>query len=212
MTTDRRAFSTATLSEEAGRWFLSFTCQVEGNDAPALFPGSVVGVDLGVTHLAVLSSGELVDNPRCLNRYARKMARLNRELARRSKGSKRRAVTKAKLAKAHRQVRCARRDALHQLTPQLATTYETVVIEDLNVKGMTSRPKPRPDPERSGAFLPNGRRSKAGLNRAILDVAPGEFRRQLTYKLAWHQGTLVVADRFYPSSKTCSSCGAVRAK
>ena len=142
----------ATLSEEAGRWFCSFTCEVDRYDAPARQKGSVVGVDLGVSRLAVLSTGEAFDNPRCPNRYARKMARLQRELSRRSKGSKRRAVTKAKLARAHRRVRCARTDALHQLTSQLASTYETVVIEDLNVKGMTSKPKPKPDLERPGAF------------------------------------------------------------
>ena len=132
----------ATLANEAGRWFVAFCCEVDWNDLPA--PSGVIGVDLGVRHLAVLSSGEFVDNPQPLNRYQRKMSRLQRELSRRQKGSQRRARTRAKLARCHRKVRCTRRDALHQLTSRLANSYSTVVIEDLNVKGMTTAPRPRP--------------------------------------------------------------------
>ena len=201
----------ATLTNEAGRWFVSFCCEVERNDDTARLPDAVVGVDLGVLHLAALSTGEFVENPKALNRYQHKVARLQRELARRQRGSKRRVQTKTKLSRCHRQVRCLRKDALHQLTIRLATSYATVVIEDLNVTGMTAAPTPRPDPDRPGAYLQNGRSAKAGLYRALLDVAPGEFRRQLTYKLAWRGGTLIVADRWYPSSKTCASCGTVKA-
>lgn len=200
------------LSQEAGRWFASFCCEVERTDSPARFPDAVVGVDLGVKHLAVLSTGECIENPKALNRYQRKMARLQRELSRRQAGSKRRAQTKAKLARCHRHVRCIRFDALHQVTTNLASTYGTVIIEDLNVKGMTASPKPVPDPDRPGAHLRNGKTAKAGLNRAVLDVAPGNFRRQLTYKLEWHGGQLIIADRWYPSSKICSSCGTAKAK
>ena len=96
------------------------------------------------------------------------------------------------------------------LTTDLATSYGTVVVEDLNVSGMTAKPKPRPDGQ--GGFSHNGRRQKAGLNKSVLDAAPYEFSRQLTYKLTWRCGTLAVADRFFPSSKTCSSCGSVKAK
>ena len=77
---------------------------------------------------------------------------------------------------------------------------------------MTKAPRPTHRRRAAGAFARNGRRAKAGLNRAILDASPGELRRQLAYKLAWHGGTLVVADRFFASSKTCSSCGSVKAK
>jgi putative transposase len=202
----------ATIAEEAGRWFVSFCCEVERSDAPARFPDEVVGVDLGVVHLASLSNGMVVDNPKLLNHYRRKMARLNRELSRRKIGSKRRELTKVQLARVHRKVRCLRADSLHQLTSSLAASYGTVVIEDLNVAGMTASPRPHPDPNRPGHHLRNGKAAKAGLNRAILDTAPGEFRRQLTYKLAWRGGTLVVADRWFPSSKLCSSCGSVIAK
>jgi putative transposase len=180
----------ATIAEEAGRWFISFCCQVERSDAPASSPDDVVGVDLGVSHLAVLSTGKFVKNPKPLERYARRMARLQHELARRQKGSRRRARTRS----------------------HLAATYGTIAIEDLNVKGMTASPRPRPDPMQPGRYLSNNKRAKAGLNRSILDTAPSEFRRQLAYKVAWRGGKLVVAGRFYPSSKTCSSCGSVKAK
>ena len=161
-------------------------------------------------HLAALSTGELVENPKALERYRRRMARLQRELSRREKGSKRRARTKARLARTHVRVANLRRDAIHKLTTELASTYGTVVIEDLNVAGMTSAPKPVPDG--AGGHTHNGRSAKAGLNRAVLDVCPAELRRQLNYKLAWRGGTLVVADRFFPSSKTCSSCGRAKAE
>ena len=167
-----RALS-ATIKEEAGRWFVSFGCEVERHDAVATYPDAIVGVDLGVHHFAALSTGELVENPRPVSHHARRMARLNRELSRRQQGSKRRAKTKAKLARCHRRVANVRRDTLHKLTTHLATAYGTVVIEDLAVKNMTACPKPVADLEHPGAFLPNGARRKAGLNRALLDTLPG---------------------------------------
>ncbi len=208
----RARILSATIAEEAGRWFVSFTCEVQRQDPPAAHPNAVIGVDLGVEHLATLSTGGVVVNPKALSRYARRTARLKRELARQKMGSGRRRRTKAKVARCHRKVVNVRRDAIHRLTSDLARTYDTVVVEDLNIKGMTAVPKPALDPEHAGQHLANGRRAKAGLNRSILDAGLGEVRRQLTYKLAWHGGRLIVADRFFPSSKTCSSCGAVKAK
>ncbi len=201
----------ATVKEEAGRWFVSFGCEAERHDPVATYPDAIVGVDLGVHHLAAVSSGELFENPRPVSRYARRMARLNRELQRRQKGSKRPARTRTKLARCHRQVANVRRDGLHKLTTHLATAYGTVVIEDLAVKNMTASPRPKVDPCNPGAFVRNGARRKAGLNRSLCDTAPGELRRQLSYKMAWHGGHLVVADRFFPSSKQCSSCKKAKA-
>ena len=97
------------------------------------------------------------------------MARLSRELARRERGSKRRWRTKAKVARCHANVAAIRRDAIHKCTSDLARTYGTVVVEDLNVAGMTAAPAPKPD--RTRGHAPNGRRRKAGLNRAILDAS-----------------------------------------
>jgi putative transposase len=149
----------------------------------------------------VLSDGTFVENPRAMNRYSKQMARLKKERSRRVRGSKRHRHTQQKIADTHRKVKNLRTDALHQLSAKLSQSYGTVVIEDLNVKGMSASAKG------SGNW-----RGKAALNRAILDVAPAEFRRQLSYKLAWRGGNLIVADRYFPSSKTCSACGRVKAK
>lgn len=192
----------ATVSETAGRWYVSFGCLVERPEAVPAQPGDVVGVDVGVRSLAVVSTGEVVANPKHASRYARRMARLGRQCSRRRGPARGRAPSrrwqrsKAALATTHAKVAAARRDGLHKLTTRLATTYGTVVVEDLNVAGMTSSAKG------SGR-----RRAKAGLNRAVLDAAPAELRRQLTYKAVWCGSRLVVADRWYPSSKMCSGCG-----
>ncbi|MGH9002623.1 MAG: IS607 family element RNA-guided endonuclease TnpB [Acidimicrobiia bacterium] len=195
----------ATVSERAGRWYVSFGVEVERAERRPARPDSVVGVDVGVRALAVLSTGETVPNPKHLGRYQRRMTRLQGELARRrgpanGRPSKRWQATKRRQARAHAKVADARADGLHQLTTRLATTYGTVVVENLNVQGMTASGTGR------------GRRGKAGLNRAVLDVAPGELRRQLAYKTRWYGSTLVVADRWYPSSKTCSACQTAKAK
>ena len=182
---------------------MSFTCQAQREPPPRNgSAGPAVGVDIGVSALAVLSTGEKVPNPKHLSRYQRRITRRQRELSRRCgpargrKPSKRWQDSSARLARVHAKVARARADGLHKLTTRLAKSYPVVVVEDLNVAGMTASAKG------SGHW-----RGKAGLNRAILDVAPGELRRQLGYKCGWYGSALVVADRWYPSSKTCSGCG-----
>ena len=101
---------------------------------------------------------------------------------------------------------------MDKLTTMLATTYRDISIEDLNVKGMTKRPEAKEDPDNPGQYLPNGRKAKAGLNREILDAGFGMFRRMLEYKCALSGARLHIINRWYPSSKTCSNCGAVKAK
>lgn len=193
----------ATVSETGGRWYVAFGCEVErGEPDPCRTRRTIVGVDVGVGSLAVLSTGEVIANPKHLGRYGRRMARLQRELARRQgpcrgrRPSNRWRGTKARLGRSHAKVAAARTDGLHKLTTALATGYDAVVVEDLNVAGMTATARG------SGHW-----RGKAGLNRAVLDVAPAELRRQLAYKCTWYGSALVVADRWYPSSKTCSACG-----
>ncbi|GIJ27463.1 hypothetical protein Vqi01_26250 [Micromonospora qiuiae] len=162
-------------------------------------PSSVVGVDVGITHLAVLSTGELVDNPRHLAAAHARLRQLGRALSRKTgpdrrtgrRPSKRWQRTSARLGRAHARVSNLRRDGLHKLTTRLAREHATIVVEDLNVAGM----------------LRNRR-----LARHIADAGFGEIRRQLTYKAQWNGGQLIVADRWYPSSKTCSGCGAVKTK
>ena len=181
----------ATISRTADRWFVSFTVEVQRHVPAGNGKRTVVGVDVGVRHLAVLSTGVRIANPRSLERQLHKLRRLNRQLARCTPQSKRRRQTRRKLARVHARTAHLRRDAIHKLTTALATGHGTVVVEQLNVAGM----------------IRNRR-----LARVLSDAGLAELRRQLTYKTAWYGSRLVVADRFYPSSKTCSACGWVKDK
>jgi putative transposase len=145
-----------------------------------------VGIDLGVTNFAVTSDGDTIANPRYLERKARHLARYQRHLARCQKGSANRAKASAKVARAHRKIRSARKDFLHRASTRLIRAADIIVIEDLNVAGMVRNRQ---------------------LARAISDCGWGEFRRQLAYKCQRYGRSLVVIDRWYPSSKTCSACG-----
>ncbi|SDJ55204.1 putative transposase [Lentzea albidocapillata subsp. violacea] len=189
----------ATVSCRSGRWFCSFSVENTRTDPAPTRPGTVVGVDLGVTSLAVLSTGEVIANPKHLEVAQRELRRLQRQAARRTgpdtrtgrTPSHRWRRTQARIAVLHARVANARRDGLHKLTTGLVRRFGLIVLEDLNVSGM----------------MRNRR-----LARHIAGVGMGELRRQAGYKTTWGGGRLVVADRWYPSSKTCSDCGAVKAK
>jgi IS605 OrfB family transposase len=181
----------ATISRRADRWSVSFTVEVQRTIPARNGRTSVVGVDVGVRQLAVLSTGQTIPNPRALEASLRKLRRLNRRLARRTPGSRRRSRTRRQLARTYARTANLRRDTLHKLTTSLATQHGTVVVEQLNVAGMVRNRR---------------------LARAIADTGMGELCRQLAYKTTWDGSRLVVADRFYPSSKTCSGCGWVKAK
>jgi IS605 OrfB family transposase len=182
----------ATISRTADRWFVSFTVEVERQIRATNGKTTTIGVDVGIRHLAVLSTGEPpIPNPRALERSIRKLRRLNRELARRRVASRRRKRARRQLARAHARAANLRRDALHKLTTTLANEHATVVVEHLNVAGMARNRR---------------------VARALADTGLAELRRMLAYKTTWYGSQLVVADRFYPSSKTCSACGWVKAK
>jgi putative transposase len=181
----------ATISHRADHWFVSFTVEVQRAIPISNGKPSVVGVDVGVRQLAVLSTGQTVPNPHALKGSLRQLRRLNRELARRRPGSKRRRKTRRRLARVHARAANLRRDALHKVTTSLATQHGTVVVEDLHVAGMVRNRR---------------------LARAISDTGMAELRCQLAYKTIWYGSQLVVADRFTPSSKTCSGCGWVKVK
>jgi putative transposase len=181
----------ATIARTADRWFVSFTVEVERAIPASNGHHTVIGVDVGIRHLATLSTGAAISNPRALEHSLRKLRRLNRQLARRRVGSKRRRTTKQRVARVHARAANLRRDALHKLTTSLATRHGTVVIEHLNMAGMVRNHH---------------------LARALSDIGAGELRRQLAYKPLWYGSRLLVANRFYPSSKTCSTCGWVKAK
>lgn len=181
----------ATVSRTAHRWHVCFTVQLDravpGRHAR---PGSAVGVDLGVKRLltAVDDQGAVIEvaGPKALRAGLRKLARLGKAHSRTQWGSANRAKAARRLARHHARVAAVRADALHKATGLLAARYETVVVEDLNVTGM----------------LGNRR-----LARAVADQGFGQARRMLGYKTGWNGGHLMVADRWYPSSKTCSDCG-----
>lgn len=173
-----------------------------------------VGVDLGTKHLATLSTGETLENPRHLRRAEQRLRRAQRVFSRRvgpdrrrgRAGSRRWHKARARVARIHHQVSEQRSAYLHQVTKRLATQYAAIAVEDLNVAGMTRTARGTSDAPGRNV------RAKAGLNRSILDAAPGEFRRQLDYKTRWYGSQLIVIDQWFPSSKTCSACGAVKTK
>jgi len=176
----------ATVSRRADRWHLSITVDATEASRPPAENKGEVGIDLGVLALATLSTGELWPGPKALRSLLDRLRRLSRSLSRKVKGSRTRDKAKRRLARMHAKIANIRRDSLHKLTASVTQRFHTIGIEDLNVKGM----------------LGNRR-----LARAIADMGFHELRRQLSYKAAWRGGHLVVADRWYPSSKTCSCCG-----
>ncbi|MDA8254223.1 MAG: RNA-guided endonuclease TnpB family protein [Betaproteobacteria bacterium] len=176
---------TVTIKREAdGRYYITFGARVE----VALLPvtASAIGVDLGLKHLATLSSGEKIENSRKLANRLRYLRQQQRCLCRRGKGSKRCERQRLLVARAHRRVADQRSHALHALTTRLVRTHQIICIEDLSVRSMIRHPR---------------------LARHIADAGWGEFRRQIEYKAKWYGRTVIAVDQWFPSSKTCSSCG-----
>lgn len=175
----------ATCSEHAGKWFVSVSVQEETN--PTVGTG-IVGIDLGIKTLAACSDGKTFENPKVLAGNQKRLKKLQKRRTRQEKGSKRREKTRKRIAKLHYRIGCVRKDAIHKATSWVAKTKrpEIVVLEDLNVMGM----------------LKNRR-----LSKSISDASFHEFGSQMTYKQSWNGGSVLIADRFFPSSKTCSDCG-----
>lgn len=194
----------ATVRFERGRWFVSFQVEIQRatGRAPAR-PDVAAGVDLGVTCLAVIAESQgtvrFVPNPAYYDGALKQLKRLSRRVSRRQgpdrrtgqRPSRRWLAANTERNRVHHRVANLRADVLHKLTTDITAEYGTVVVEDLNVAGM----------------LRNRR-----LARKIADAGFAEIRRQVEYKTAWNGGRRIVADRWYPSSKTCSACGAVKAK
>ncbi len=177
-----------TVSERAGRWFVSVTVEEE-QSVPAPPSGEVVGVDLGISALATVSDGTVFENPRALAHRLRKLQHLQREVSRKKKGSHNREKAKCRLSRCHARVADLRKDVLHKATTMLARTKSVVVVESLRPANMVKN---------------------HALAGSIQDASFGEFVRQLEYKCRWYGSRLVKADPFYPSTKLCSGCGALK--
>jgi len=194
-TSDVKVLS-ATVSERAGRWFVSLQVEIENQDLhrkrdeknPVIKDEDhpIIGLDLGIKTLAVCSDGTEFENPNALKSNLRQLRRANKSLHRKVKGSSNRKKAAQRLGRLHWRISNVRSDVLHKLTTQLTRGKSVVVIEDLNVSGMLRN---------------------HCLARSISDVGFGEMRRQLTYKGEENGCLIITADRFFPSSKTCSDCG-----
>ncbi|GAA3119681.1 RNA-guided endonuclease TnpB family protein [Nonomuraea salmonea] len=182
--------STVTVSRDgAGRWFVSLL--VEEKIIPLPPAGRSVGVDAGITALATLSTGEKIVNPKHERADRRRLAKAQRALARKEKGSNNRAKARARVAGVYARIADRRRDHLHKVTTRLVRENQVIAVEDLTVRTMVRN---------------------RSLARAISDASWRELRSMLEYKARWYGRTVVAVDRWFPSSKLCSQCGALREK
>ena len=181
----------ATIFKKGMKWFVSIGVEINETPKPLPRTDKAIGIDLGITDLAVLSNGTKVQAPKPLKSKLKQLRRLSKQLSRKQKGSKNREKAKTKLSRLHYKISCIRKDFIHKLTTKLVKMYDVICIENLNVKGMVKNRK---------------------LSRAISDLSFYEFKRQLIYKANQSRKTIKEVDRFYPSSKTCSHCGFVMAK
>ena len=182
--------STVTVSRDAaGRWHVSLLCECPVESLPE--SGQTVGIDAGIVSLLTLSTGEKVTNPRHERRDRQRLAKAQWNLARKAQGSANRQKARVKVARVHARIADRRRDHLHKLSTRIIRESQAVIIEDLAVRNMVRN---------------------HSLARAISDASWAEFRRMLEYKADWYGRTIVAVDRFYPSSKTCSACGAITAR
>ncbi len=167
------------------RWFISLRINDPTNQTMEPID-SAVGLDVGISSLVTLSTGEKIANPKAFSKHYQKLRRVQKSLSRKQKGSRNRDKARLKVARIQAKITDSRKDHLHKLTTRLVRENQTIVVEDLAVKNMIKNRK---------------------LARAISDAAWGEFVRQMEYKAKWYGRDLVKIDRWFPSSKRCGNCG-----
>jgi putative transposase len=182
--------TTVTVSRDtAGRHHVSMLCDDVVTTRPVA--AGKIGIDLGLTHFAILSNGEKIDAPNVFRKNEAKLAKLSRRLAKKQKGSANRKKAKLKVARMHARTADSRRDFLHKLSTRLINENQVIAIESLSVKNM---------------------QKNRSLSKSISDAGWSEFTRQLEYKARWYGRAVIGIDRWYPSSKRCSDCGHTVAK
>jgi putative transposase len=179
----------ATISREADRWFVSLTVE-QSYELPQPNIGEVIGVDVGLNCFAALCTGQKEFAPKPLEKRMKRLKRLSKQHSKKQAKSKNRYKSALKLARHHRKTRNIRKDYLHKLSTNLAKNKSVIIVENLDIKGMLKGP----------------------LNRSIHDAGWGEFKRMLEYKTKWYGSKLILAPRYYPSSKMCSECGFITNK
>ncbi|HEV3452667.1 MAG TPA: transposase [Acidimicrobiia bacterium] len=196
-----------TVRREGRRWWITIRCvDVPAEPLPAT--GRQVGIDLGVTVLVATSDGDLLTKDRPAARAAARLASAQRALASKQRGSKHRRRAAEHVADLHRHIRNCRTDTLHKLSRRLVDDHDLIAHEALVVSNLVRRPKPRPDP--SSGYQPNGAAAKTVLNRSIHDAGWGRLVAMITYK-AESAGRTVIAVDPHNTSRTCAYCGHVSA-
>ncbi|WP_006246238.1 RNA-guided endonuclease InsQ/TnpB family protein [Mycolicibacterium tusciae] len=196
---------TIQIKRQGRRWMLVLSCDdVPANPLPAT--GSQAGVDVGIVTYATVSDGTSVPNPRWAHAAADRLETAQQRLARAKRGSNNRRRKRETVGARHRKISNRRKDFHHKQARALVARYDLLVVEDLKITNMLRRPKPKPDPDNPGQFLPNGARAKTGLNRSISDAGWGQFVSILRAKAEDAGRTWIEVDPRHTSDR-CEACG-----
>lgn len=199
---------TVTIKREVNHWYVTFACEVGASEQLPL-SSEDVGIDLGVTHLATLSNGEMIEHPRCLRKAEKILKRRQQALSRKKRGSHRRTHAKKLIGKAHRKIANQRKDFHHKASRMIVNRYQVIVFEDIQIVNLVKRAKPKQD--ENGRYLPNGASAKSGLTKSIQDAGWGAFVSMCSSKAEYAGRTLIKVSPHF-TSQICSQCGVVRKK